>query len=229
MEPSHEEEGNPSTEEGVEFLSEKGAPLRQVQLRSDPQVYCRCYCEENVLRLAAHSSMAAHLESLHMLLISSPAKSVLMLRQQAGQASALQHVVWDYHVLLLTPELVYDLDTTLPFPSATAAYFAASFMPCRPELSPCFRLLSLAEYTAHFSSDRRHMLDSSGQYQAPPPPWPPIRGTAAASEHSLPLLLSMGEGEGAGAAAGRVFHAVPDLLAALAAGSAQSAAATVAQ
>ncbi|MFW5684028.1 MAG: hypothetical protein ACOC1I_04180 [Spirochaetota bacterium] len=146
------------------------------------QRYAPFYCEENVVEFA-WARRALHHTSLDgptalppdhgAVFISNPGTSVVMREQRAGRApSGL--VVWDYHVIYVEGELVYDLDTTLPFPVRLDAYGHASFpalSPGSPYL-PRFSFVQTDVLLAEFSSDRSHMLGADGEYTAPPPPWP---------------------------------------------------------
>lgn len=89
-----------------------------------------------------------------------------------------QPVIWDYHVILLCLSgrgwQVWDMDTLLGFPEAFDSYVANSFLAVEAGFAPEFRLLTAQQYVAVFSSDRKHMLDSSGDWLVSPPPWPQI-------------------------------------------------------
>ena len=193
----------------------------QQQLRGDAATYCACYCEENVLRLAAHPLAAPFLtDPAYICLISNPAQQVALLQQHAGAGRRGGLVVWDYHVILLTRAWVLDLDSTLqPFPAPTAAYLEGTCGACEAflrgnggsdggaaasaaaQLAPRFRLLPLQDYRAAFASDRRHMRGEGGGFVAPPPPWPAFQGERAASAHTLGELLRMEPETAAGAVA----------------------------
>lgn len=213
----------------------------QQQLRSDAATYCACYCEENVLRLAAHPLAAPFLaDPAYVCLISNPAQQVALLQQHAGAGRRGGLVVWDYHVILLTRTWVLDLDSTLePFPTPTAAYLTRTCSMDEEllrgsggsdgggaaraaQLAPRFRLLPLQEYRACFASDRRHMVGEDGSFMAQPPPWPVFKGERAASAHTLGELLRMEPGAAAGEGSedgarcgGALLLGVGELLAAL--------------
>lgn len=56
----------------------------------------------------------------------------------------------------------------------------------------CYRVIRSDKYLHHFSSDRRHMNDSTGSgWLAPPPPYKCIRGSLADHENTLPRYWSM--------------------------------------
>ena len=75
-------------------------------------------------------------------------------------------LVWDYHVIVLlalpdSPPLIYDLDSTLPFPTPGPLFTADVLRdPSRyrlPEIPRRFRVVSYPHFRARFASDRRHM------------------------------------------------------------------------
>jgi hypothetical protein len=144
--------------------------------------YTPLFCEENIwqlLRLVVEAGVEP--DALRVLLISNAERRVALLRQRRGNGP---HglVVWDYHVVLRSlargGDLIYDYDTTLPFPTASADYLAATF-PAEAAVAPPFRA-QLREipgdsYLRRFWSDRSHM---AGQVPAEAfPPWTPILAT----------------------------------------------------
>ena len=112
-------------------------------------------------------------------------------------------VVWDYHVILLTSTtagtLVWDLDTTLPFPSAFPDYCRATLggeEELEERFHRRFRSVPAATYLATLASDRRHMRGEKG-WQAEPPSWPCIRPGEEEEEHNLDTFIdTLGEGRG---------------------------------
>ena len=109
-------------------------------------------------------------------------------------------VIWDYHVVVVVRAQdglqVLDLDTTLRFPSALDAYLSEAF-PAACEwprtYQPRFRVVPSQDFVQRFASDRRHMRDERGQWQAPPPPWPIIQGSGA--PHDLDRWLALDDDE----------------------------------
>ena len=99
------------------------------------------------------------------------------------------HVLWDYHVIVLQSGLIFDLDSRLSFPSPALAYITASFQPAVAlprEHELLFRIIPGREYLSTFSSDRSHMSHlASDKF----PSWPLICGPSAPSTHELPKLL----------------------------------------
>lgn len=95
--------------------------------------------------------------------------------------------------------LIFDLDTTLPFPTYFHKYVTETFrsdLALRPEhhrqefelyrifnsvdfnyifLCRFFRVIPAENYLAEFSSDRRHMRRPDDTWIKPPPPYPPIQ------------------------------------------------------
>ncbi|CAJ0571485.1 unnamed protein product, partial [Mesorhabditis spiculigera] len=90
------------------------------------------------------------------------------------------YVIWDYHVILVEKvdgaSKVYDLDTRLDFPCPFTEYCEESFpseWKFPPECARKFRILPVAVYLEHFSSDRRHMRKADNTWNSPPPSWEP--------------------------------------------------------
>ncbi|KJE90928.1 hypothetical protein CAOG_002156 [Capsaspora owczarzaki ATCC 30864] len=142
--------------------------------------YASCWCEENVYHLCLHASQTAweqnmrashtvnnFIEQASVVFISNPSRKTPIWCQRLSQPGC--PVVWDYHVVLVLPApsgvMVYDLDTTLGFPSAS-------------------------EFLKTFSSDRSHMF-VGGKWQAPWPSWPLIQQDPTRIENNLPEYLSM--------------------------------------
>ncbi len=129
--------------------------------------YTPFYCEENVWHLAQEIPGRAS----QVVLISNPAREVLMFRQRGFREVA----VWDYHVILAVDGVVYDLDTSLSFPCPVTTYLARSFAADAPARhAPWFRVVAASRFVAEFASDRRHMRDAAGGFLHAPPPWPAI-------------------------------------------------------
>jgi hypothetical protein len=111
---------------------------------------------------------------------------VALWRQKASRRSD-GLVVWDYHVILLEKTtqggLIYDLDTTLPYPSSLTSYVKETFAETLPKYRSFFRVVPADEFLANFSSDRSHMLvaGSTTKYLAPPPTYPCIQRNGVAT------------------------------------------------
>ncbi|KAL3680327.1 hypothetical protein R1sor_023283 [Riccia sorocarpa] len=169
----------------------------QVQRRSDVQPirvnggqfkYTACYCEENIYMLCkalGEQGLASPDHSdLYVVFISNDIQQVPFWRQRNSSTGPDGFSVWDYHVICVqkTSEadeaLVWDLDTTLPFPVAFSLYAEKSL---RPDIrldkvySRLFRVIKASSYLSSFASDRRHMKTPEGRWRAPPPPYECIK------------------------------------------------------
>lgn len=143
-------------------------------LERDRLDYAAFYCEENVWRLLSQDWLPK--DDAFAVFVSNPDKTCAVWAQRAAPAPGTP-AVWDYHVIAVAAGFVYDLDTTLAFPSPVEAYLQGTFPlgeAVPDQFAPRFRVVPAAEFAARFSSDRSHMLDGDG-YRAPPPPWPAIQ------------------------------------------------------
>lgn len=72
--------------------------------------------------------------------------------------------------------LVYDFDSTLPFPTPFKEYMSKSLIPyldLSPEFKRTFRVVESSLFHFNFSSDRSHMI-RNGEYLSEPPTYPCI-------------------------------------------------------
>lgn len=72
---------------------------------------------------------------------------------------------------------MWDLDSTLPFPSPLASYVNETIQPSFQlfaEYQRYFRIVHAPLFFKHFASDRRHMKEPDGTWTAEPPPYQPI-------------------------------------------------------
>ncbi|XP_022013004.1 protein N-terminal glutamine amidohydrolase isoform X3 [Helianthus annuus] len=94
-------------------------------------------------------------------------------------------ILWDYHVICVqkkrkqakSVDLVWDLDSTLSFPSTLASYVSDGIRPSFElfsEFQRVFRIVHAPLFLRYFASDRRHMKDSEGNWMSPPPEYKPI-------------------------------------------------------
>jgi hypothetical protein len=163
--------------------------------------YTACYCEENIYKLcetfaAAEKSDGGNtlLQRASVVFLSNAHKTVAIRRQRASRYPPSEDglVIWDYHVVLIvqpspsspsssslssSPTLVYDLDTTLPFPCPLLDYATATFRCERTESNryeqrgllseyQClFRVVAADAFLRAFASDRRHMRVPRTQWQ----------------------------------------------------------------
>ena len=150
--------------------------------------YSAFFCEENALLLcrALVERGRAPLHELSVCFISNEARRAPVWCQTKGRPVEGGLVFWDYHVVVVQAAagrdpLVWDLDSTLPFPCALARYAHEALQPAAssvlpPELQPRFRVVPGAFFARHFASDRSHMRRADGSWEAPPPPYPPVSG-----------------------------------------------------
>ncbi|KAJ0043508.1 hypothetical protein Pint_17888 [Pistacia integerrima] len=92
--------------------------------------------------------------------------------------------LWDYHVVCIqrkkdgdSPCLVWDLDSSLPFPSPLTPYVSETIRPSFQlfsEFQRYFRIVHAPIFLRYFASDRRHMKDSAGNWVAEPPTYEPL-------------------------------------------------------
>nr|GMC79377.1 protein N-terminal glutamine amidohydrolase [Ipomoea batatas] len=93
-------------------------------------------------------------------------------------------VLWDYHVICIqkkkdgnSSHLVWDLDSSLPFPSPLSSYIAETIRPSFPlftEFKRSCRVVHGPIFLRSFASDRSHMKDTAGNWVAQPPPYEAI-------------------------------------------------------
>ncbi|EKX47527.1 hypothetical protein GUITHDRAFT_69371 [Guillardia theta CCMP2712] len=151
--------------------------------------YTSCYCEENVYLLCkqlCQPPLSQSVEKAWAIWISNENKTVAVWRQGGGGRAYDEEglAVWDYHVICAVKyqdrsPVIYDLDTTLPFPSPLQAYIRRAFRPqasIRSSFRPRFRVVEARQYLENFSSDRSHMLKAGGggEFVAKPPSYPCI-------------------------------------------------------
>ena len=160
-----------------------------VNILSKPEcMYTSCYCEENVWMLCNKVKQydLNLLSSSSVLFISNPQKSVPIWKQRS-QISDVDPVIWDYHVVMLSfcPNVdedkenyyIYDLDSTLPFPSLLSVYIKNALKSDSDLIEKYHRFLKVIpakDYLNHFASDRSHMKLADGQWLATPPSYPCI-------------------------------------------------------
>lgn len=156
------------------------------------------YCEENVWWLARDGVLGPG--ERWAVFVSNPTRSCALWAQKLASEPS-EPVLWDYHVVLLNRDgskvQVWDRDSRLPCPAPARDWYAATFpVPVKPEFKPWFRVVGARELSAHFASDRRHMLEEEGGWRAPPPPWPPIVSPTGAV-HTLDAFVDVvGPGPG---------------------------------
>ncbi|CAO1371188.1 unnamed protein product [Diamesa serratosioi] len=167
--------------------------------------YVSCYCEENVWKLCEQvkKQHPNELSKSYAVFVSNERRTVPLWRQKAGRGED-KLVVWDYHVFFMhnpSPNrcLVFDLDTTLPFPTYFHKYVTETFRTdyaVSEEHHRFFRVIPAEEFLAQFSSDRRHMRRPDGTWIKPPPTYEPIQTMSNA--HRLDDFICMKPGKGPG-------------------------------
>jgi protein N-terminal glutamine amidohydrolase len=160
--------------------------------------YTPAYCEENIWHLASDSRFRGG--DAKVVLVTGPGSHRKLWFQRCSEHAALP-VYWDYHVILLVRDeiwQVWDFDTTLAFPESASTYFRKTFRgPDESFDNPnvIFRTIEAKEYIANFSSDRSHMKLPSGDWAAPPPSWPPIVNSVSSNLMAWLDIESDGPGE----------------------------------
>lgn len=143
------------------------------------------FCEENVwhmltlLRTKLHGNETV---KVNVLFITNPERCVPFNHQRASQFSSSRICYWDYHVIMVIKNWVYDIDSTLPFPIRLNEYVNRSLS---AKYRYFFRLVSMNEMFSYFSSDRRHMPPSHGNKNKR------INATSINQKHMLPFFLDV--------------------------------------
>ncbi|XP_061348895.1 protein N-terminal glutamine amidohydrolase [Gastrolobium bilobum] len=144
------------------------------------------YCEENVYllckKLCSDGIANAEGSDLFVVFISNEKKQIPLWNQKSStRADGI--ILWDYHVICIQinqgggPPLVWDLDSSLPFPSPLPSYVSETIRPSFQLFSDynrLFRVVHAPMFLRCFASDRRHMKDSDGNWNREPPPHEPI-------------------------------------------------------
>jgi hypothetical protein len=132
-----------------------------------PAWYAKCYCEENIYRL-----MQRNEDITHAVFISNTDRKVPFF----GQRNDSGMIIWDYHVIAYSDagKLIYDFDSAVPFPAPLSTYVGLVLQPgqmaqAATDFQRMYRLIPRTEFLESFSSDRTHMLDADGNYNAEPP------------------------------------------------------------
>ncbi|KAJ6747475.1 hypothetical protein OIU74_029855 [Salix koriyanagi] len=144
------------------------------------------YCEENVYfllkKLCKDGVADADGSDLFVVFISNDMKQIPLWHQKAStRADGI--ILWDYHAICIQRKreggshLVWDLDSSLPFPSPLASYVSETIRPSFQlfsEYRRSFRIVHAPIFLRFFASDRRHMKDPDGNWTAQPPAYEPI-------------------------------------------------------
>lgn len=166
-------------------------------IKKEDFVYTSHYCEENIWMMAnkIKDTFPEQLRYCYPVFISNDFRHIPLWRQSASkQDDGL--VVWDYHVIMVyhneNESIVFDFDTTLPFPTPFDEYCKETFKSdefLEPKFHRLFRVLKAESFLKNFSSDRHHMKNEDGSWMKPPPDYPAIK--ASVEVHNLGQYISM--------------------------------------
>ena len=120
----------------------------------DNAPYCSHFCEENVLMLGQQLIDVCKSDgsSVYAMFISSDDKYTPLWRQRLGQESQGGFVAWDYHVVLLiksengADDLIYDADSTLPYPCPLLLYINETFQWKNSDIQASLRRAHIEQY-----------------------------------------------------------------------------------
>uniref|UniRef100_A0A0D9WG18 Protein N-terminal glutamine amidohydrolase n=1 Tax=Leersia perrieri TaxID=77586 RepID=A0A0D9WG18_9ORYZ len=118
---------------------------------------------------------------LYVVFISNEEKKVPLWYQKASH-SGDGFVLWDYHVICIQSrrkkgDLVWDLDSNLPFPCPFIQYVSDAIRPLSFGNSiyrRLFRVIHTPVFLRSFASDRSHMKDPAGNWIQLPPKYETI-------------------------------------------------------
>ncbi|XP_020591670.1 protein N-terminal glutamine amidohydrolase isoform X2 [Phalaenopsis equestris] len=150
------------------------------------------YCEENVYFLCKKLGLIGLADptalDLFVVFISNDDKKIPLWNQKASKSSD-GLVIWDYHVICIqignqknaeegcASHLVWDLDSSLPFPLSLDQYISETFRPhlqLKSSYKRILRVIHAPIFLQHFTSNRTHMRNPDGNWIAPPPNYEPI-------------------------------------------------------
>jgi len=153
--------------------------------------------------------------------------------EEGGHPAAAQSprglVMWDYHVVgvqVVPGEpggrcLVWDLETrnAVGLPTPVSSYLSATFRwgehgwKIRDKYAPRFRVVPLETMRRNFRSDRSHMIvQPTGEWASPPPPWDPLYGADSDSDSGTNLMSHFVDMDAPHGGHGVVLNSIPDLL-----------------
>lgn len=156
--------------------------------------YQAFYCEENAWWLCQRSELGPGKREVWF--ISNESKQCALLEQRAAPVGL--EVIWDYHVVVVVGDAVWDLDSRLGMPVPVLEYLEKTFPDLPAELrhlAPRFRVVDADELVATLHSDRSHMRTPDGGWLRPPPAWDPPR---AAFPPNLMRFVDLDDDEIAG-------------------------------
>ena len=87
--------------------------------------------------------------------------------------------MWDYHVILVQGDMIWDYDSDVPYPCPVSHYLTQVLKVeeghlLQSRFRRLYRVLDSEVYRDRFASDRSHMLNDAGSYLAAPPNYAPI-------------------------------------------------------
>ncbi|CAH2058476.1 unnamed protein product [Thlaspi arvense] len=149
------------------------------------------YCEENVYllckTLCENGVADATGSDLFVVFISNEKKQASMSLFHFGIRKLVAELMGLYCGIIMSSAsrkkesdsepLVWDLDSTLPFPSPLTSYVTETIQlsfQLFAEYQRFFRIVHAPLFFKHFASDRRHMKEPDGTWTAQPPPYQPI-------------------------------------------------------
>ncbi|KAH8937605.1 hypothetical protein BDL97_16G036700 [Sphagnum fallax] len=167
-------------------------------------LYTACYCEENVYmlckRLCQLGLAMPDASDLFVVFISNSNCKVPLWRQKSKSSLEEGFCIWDYHVICIQKNLkgkgsaqVWDLDSTLPFPTSLDQYVSEALRPWAiwdAKFFRLYRVVAVPMYLQYFASDRRHMKGEDGDWRATPPLYDCIVGEDGAI-HNLEEYIRM--------------------------------------
>nr|XP_002122600.1 protein N-terminal glutamine amidohydrolase [Ciona intestinalis] len=170
-----------------------------LQLKREDCVYTKCYCEENIWKLcdSIRKSNLEVLPHLSVVFISNKTRSIPIWKQRSAKSEELP-VIWDYHVILLyldqncSKHMIFDLDSSLAFPTEALEYCSKAFCPqilLKIQYQQFFKVIPADEYLKNFASDRSHMMLEDNKWSSDPPDYPPI--STESSSMNLDDFISM--------------------------------------
>lgn len=137
-------------------------------------IYTSCYCEENIYHLARL------FPDSYTVIISNRDRTVPFWsnKLRIDQGSEDGHIIWDYHVVLIKEDKIWDFDSAVSFPCSIREYFdrvlRTSISLHLPEqFRRQYRVIRSLDFVRDFASDRSHML-RDGQYVMPIPTYAAI-------------------------------------------------------
>lgn len=121
---------------------------------------------------------------LFVVFISNENKKIPLWHQKASKSSE-GLVIWDYHVICIQignkergkESLIWDLDSSLPFPLPLGKYVSETFrqqLLLKSMFRRVLRVIHAPTFLHHFASNRAHMRDTLGNWISPPPSYEPI-------------------------------------------------------